>query len=234
MADKTFSPSSASLAKSDSESEDTRAFSTKTFDTAASAHDLSAPNVNTKAYVPTTSAYSRKVNGLDHGFAVASSDLQEKAAVLSTTSTTSPDQGRTADFGPGKTDTFAFKPADKQYLGPGAQNVPDGVDVKENVVLSRMSKLPDRPLTIDEVRELINHGTAPGAEDKAEEAPSKPLNDPSYQPKPLRESPDAGQSEAPPTLSAPGGNDDANDPVPPPGTMSAPPAPESAEPLPQR
>jgi hypothetical protein len=110
--------------------------------------------------------------------------------------------------------------ASKQYLGPGAQHVPDDIVIKDNFVISRMSGLPNRPLSIDEVRNLINHETKPNTDIKPDE-PSKPLNDPNYKPEPLRDMP------------APNNNDDANDPVPPPGTMASPQAPENSEQLPQ-
>ncbi len=109
--------------------------------------------------------------------------------------------------------------SNKMYLGPGAQRVPDDIVIKENVVISRMSGLPNRSLSIDEVRNLINHETKPNTDAKPD-APNKPLNDPNYKPEPLRDAP------------SPASEDDKNDPVPPPGTMAAPP-PENAEPLPQ-
>jgi hypothetical protein len=83
-----------------------------------------------------------------------------------------------------------------------------------------ISDLPNRALTIDEVRNLINHGFKPNTDLKPEEQ-SKPLNDPNYKPEPLREMP------------APATDDDRNDPVPPPGTMAAPQPPENSVPLPQ-
>jgi hypothetical protein len=222
MANKTFSPSSNSIQKSNSEfnNRDQNTFITKAY--VGDPSSPSAPNLNAKAAFPTTSAYSRNAAGFDKSYSTSKADAgQNRTAVLSS-SNVSTDQNRTAVLGgPEKPEVFASNSmGDKQYLGPGAQHVPDGINIKENVSLSRMSGLPNRPLSIDEVRNLINHGFKPDTDVKPEE-PSKPMNDPNYKPEPLRDMP------------APSREDDKNDPVPPPGTMAAPQAPENSEPLPQ-
>jgi hypothetical protein len=222
MADKTFSMPSDSLSKSNSEFQDP---DRNTFVTKAYAFDPSAPtvpNLDAKASFPTTTAYSRNATGFDKSYVTSNVDVgQNRTAVLGS-NTVSADQNRTAVLGgPQKPEVYGADPmANKQYLGPGAQHVPKGVTIKENTVLTQLTDLPDRPLSIDEVRNLINHGFKPDTTVKPAE-PSKPLNDPDYKPEPLRDMP------------AVPSDDDKNDPVPPPGTMAAPQAPENSEPLPQ-
>jgi hypothetical protein len=227
MAGKTFSLPSDSISKSASDfnNRDQNTFITKPYVLDSSAP--TAPNLDAKASFSTTSAYSRNATGFDKSYITSNADAGQNRTAVLAASTTSADQNRTAVLGgPEKPEVFASDPmADKQYLGPGAQHVPDGVTIKDNVIISRMSGLPNRPLSIDEVRNLINHGFEPNTDVKPPE-PSKPLNDPDYKPEPLRITPA-------PDTSAPTSDDDKNDPVPPPGTMAAPQAPENSEPLPQ-
>jgi hypothetical protein len=180
------------------------------------------PNLNTKALFPTATPYNQTAAGFNKSYFTTAATGQDRAAVLGS-STTTADQNRTAVLGgPDKPEVLsANSMANKQYLGPGAQKVPDGVVIKDNIILTRMSQIPSRALTIDEVRDLINHGATPNTDIKPDEA-SKPLNDPDYKPEPLRDNP------------SPGSDDDKDDPVPPPGTMAMPRPPENAEPLPQR
>jgi hypothetical protein len=89
-------------------------------------------------------------------------------------------------------------------------------------------------LSVDEVRALINHGFKPDLSEPAAPA-SKPLNDPNYQPEPLRIEPTSAD-DALPVPPAPGmhkvQDDDSNDPVPSPGTMAE--HPEDAQSLPKK
>jgi hypothetical protein len=222
MADKTFSLPSDSLSKgsSDFNNRDQNTFITKTYTEDSSAPF--APNLNTKVSFPAAAGYNRNAAGFDKSYASSSTDLGQNRTSAFASSNTSDYQNRAAILGgPEKPEVFASDPmANKQYLGPGAQHVPDNIVIKDNFVISRMSGLPNRPLTIDEVRNLINHDTKPNTDVKPDE-PSKPLNDPNYKPEPLRDMP------------PPNSDDDANDPVPPPGTMAAPQAPENSEPLPR-
>ena len=223
MADKTFSPPSDPISKSNSDykNPDQNTFITKTYALDPSAP--TAPNLNTKASFPTTSAYSRNTTGFDRSYTTSSANAgQTRTAVFA--SATSTDQGRTALLGSQTTSTFASSLAGKTFQGPEADAVHHHLTKLSNGQML-VTDLPNRPLTIDEVRDLINHGFKPNTDVKPEE-PSKPLNDPNYQPKPLRDMPALDRS-------APAGDDDKNDPVPPPGTMAAPPAPENSEPLPQ-
>jgi hypothetical protein len=219
MSDKSFSLSSDSLSKSNSEfkNHDQDTFITKTYVDDSSSP--SAPHPDTNATFATTSAYSRNATGFDKNYPTSSAAVGQSQTAVLGASRTAADQNRSAVLGAAeKPEVFASNSmSGKQYLGPGAQHVPDGLVIKDNIVISRMSGLPNRALSIDEVRNLINHETKPNTDVKPEE-PSKPLNDPDYKPQPLRDTP------------SPGGDDDKNDPVPPPGTMAAP---ENAEPLPQ-
>ena len=216
MADKTFSSGADTNFEHDALSKSDRTFVTKTYLDPAVA---SGNHFDTKENLPTAAAYSRGATGFDRAFATASADDQTRTASFAGTSTSSY-QNRTAAFvGPQTPEDMAFRPlAEKQYLGPGAQNVPAGYEIKENVVISRMSGLPNRPLSIDEVRNLINHDTKPNTDVPAAE-PTKALNDPDYKPEPSRDVPTRTD------------DDDKGDAVPPPGMMAAP---ENAEPLPQR
>jgi len=222
MANKQFSLPSDSLSKSDSslKNRDQETFVTKTYVDDASSPSAPHPDIGTR--FPTTSTYSRNAPGFDRNFPTSTADAGLTRTALLASSTTSADQNRAAILGgPEKPEALASNSmANRQYLGPGAQHVPDDIAIKDNIVISRMSGLPNRPLSIDEVRNLINHETKPDTDVKPEE-PSKPLNDPQYKPEPLRDTP------------SPAGDDDQNDPVPPPGTMAAPPAPENSDPLPQ-
>jgi hypothetical protein len=220
MANKTFSLSSDSLSKTNSDFKDQNTFLTKTY--VEDPSTPTAPNLNTKASFPAAVGYGRNADGFDKSYIVSNTDLGQSRTAVFGSSAVSADQNRTAVLGgPEKPEELASDPmASKQYLGPGAQHVPDDIVIKDNFVISRMSGLPNRPLSIDEVRNLINHETKPNTDVKPDE-PSKPLNDPNYKPEPLRDMP------------APNNDDDANDPVPPPGTMAAPQAPENSEPLPQ-
>ena len=216
MADKTFTYSAetnfgrAAVTKSDS------AFATKTYQDPALA---SGSHFDTPANLPTAAVSSRSALGFDRAYPTSSVDDQTKTASFSGTSTSSYQNRTAALAGPPTAEQTAFSPmADKQYLGPGAQHVPANDHIKENVVISRMTGLPNRDLSVDEVRDLINNDVKPNTDAPPPE-PSKALNDPNYKPEPDRNVP---------TRDA---DDDKDDAVPPPGMMGAP---ENTEPLPQK
>jgi hypothetical protein len=219
MANKKFSTDTDTLTKTDSSSHSV--FVTKAYTDNGS---LTAPNLNSKADVH-QSTFGKTADGFDKNYFTTTDSDQSHHAVLAS-ATTSPDQNHTAVLGgPDKQEALAADPfANKQYLGPGAQKVPDTF-AKGNVVLAHLNDLPNRPLSIDEVRNLINHATKPDFNAKPEES-SKPLNDPNYKPEPLRDDPAPSSSS-----SSPASDDDKNDSVPPPGTMAHPP--ENSESLPQ-
>jgi hypothetical protein len=221
LANKTFSLPSESLSQtnSDFKNRDQDTFITKSY---IGDNSTSVPNLNTKVNFPAAAGYNQNAAGFDKNYTTSNADAGQNRTAMFASPTTSADQNRTAVLGGSdKAEVLAANSmAHKQYLGPGAQHVPDDVTINDNIVISRMSGLPDRPLSIDEVRNLINHETKPNTDAKPEE-PSKPLNDPNYKPEPLRDSP------------SPASDDDKSDPVPPPGTMASPQTPENSEPLPQ-
>jgi hypothetical protein len=185
-----------------------------------------APNLNTKATFRTTSFTGTSASGLDKPFPTTEANLgPNQTAVLGAT-TTSPDQNRTAALNGQTVPMFASFMADKTFQGTEADAAHQHLKRLGNGQIE-VSDLPNRTLTIDEVRDLLNHGFKPNTAAPPPEA-SKPLNDPDYQPQPLRDDPS-------PTSSAPRArpaDDDKDDPVPPPGTMAPPP--DTSEPLPQR
>jgi hypothetical protein len=222
MANKSFSPSSDPLshANSDFTDHDRNTFATKSYVDRASSSSTANPDA--KASFPTFASNSRPAPGFDKNYATPNADPRLNRPAAFVPSNTAADQNRSAVPGGSEKpeELTASSMANKQYLGPGAQQVPEGIVIKDNIVISRMSGLPNRPLSIDEVRNLINHESKPDTDAKPAE-PSKPLNDPDYKPEALRDTP------------SPAGDDDKNDPVPPPGTMAAPQTPVNSEPLPQ-
>jgi hypothetical protein len=221
MANKTFSMPADSVSHGTSlyKEGDRNTFATKpyTFD----ASSPSVPNADAKFSYPTTSAYNRSATGFDHGYQTSNADAgQNRTALLA--SATSSDQGRTAILGGQTQSAFASSMSNKTFEGEEADAARRHLTrTKSGQIL--ITDLPNRPLTIDEVRDLINHGFKPDTDARPPE-PSKPLNDPDYKPQPLRDDPSPNTSDQ---------DDDKNDPVPAPGTMAAPPAPENSEPLPQ-
>ena len=172
FANKQFSADSIAVSKNGSSLvHNQEAYTTKAYT------DLSPANPTAQNY---DAKYSTSAaNESDHGdadaqfsknYTTSSSSLGHDAA--SSFSSTSSDQNRTATLGSKTSKTFASE-ISKQYLGPGAQHVPDGF-VKENVVMATVKDIPNRPLTIDEVRSLINHGIKPDL-DTAPSESSKPL-----------------------------------------------------------
>ncbi len=220
LANKSFSLPSTSFLPGNShlKSRDQDAFITKAYDDNEASP--SSPHPDTHATFPTSAAAStRNAAGFDRSYPTSGVDAgQSRAAWFA--SVTSPDQNRTAALAAGTISTPVSPLADKTFQGTEAGALHRHLTRLDNGQML-VTELPNRPLTIDEVRDLINHGFKPNTDVKPEE-PSKPLNDPNYKPVPLRDTP------------APPEDDDANDPVPAPGTMSAPPAPpENSEPLPQ-
>jgi hypothetical protein len=224
MANKAFSFSSDPLAKSDPDfkNPDQSAFITKPYTDIPSSS--SVPNLDAKPGLPATGAYGRSATGFDKSYITSTADADQNRTAPGV-STTSIDQNRTVQLGTHTIDTFPSSFNGKPFQGPEADAAKRSLTRLKNGQIS-VTDLPNRPLTIDEVRDLINHGFKPDTDTKAE-TPSKPLNDPDYKPEPLRDTPQ-------PDASSPA-SDDENDAVPPPGTMATPQAqtPENSEPLPQ-
>ena len=189
--------------------------------------DKSTPGLNHS--VPLASAgYTNRAQDFDKSFLTASRDVGQNK-VADEADSTSSYQGETALLGGHDVKTFASSMATKTYQGPETEAIKQDVS-KMNEGMVGLKDLPDRALTIDEVRALINHGIKPdtAADAKPPEA-AKPLNDPAYTPDP-----------APAPLRVQPGDDhhliDDNDIIPPPGMIAHPQGvvpPDEAEPLPQ-
>jgi hypothetical protein len=174
-----------------------------------------------KNYTTTTSnGFNRSDSQFEKNYGTPTSKMGSSQS--SSFSNASKDQNRTSSFS-GKTSEIHSANLAKQYLGPGAQHVPGGS--KDDVVIAHVSDIPDRPLSIDEVRGLINHGFKPDTT-VAPDAPTKSLNDPGYKQEASPEPPEA------PGARGPASDDDKDAPLPSPGAMAQPP-PENSESLPQ-
>ncbi len=217
FANKSFSADSLALSKKTYQTPDN--FSTKTYgNTGAtgSTSQLEKSSYNTSSYngshgdTQFGKSYTTTASTMDH----------DKSTQFASTSA---DQNHTSSFSGKSSDVYSSNMS-KQYIGPGAQHVPDGM-VKENKVIDHVSDLPNRPLSIDEVRGLINHGFKPDTTVAPGES-SKALNDPNYKPE---ASPDVPETTVPAHPVDDGKNVDL---LPSPGTMSETP-PENSAPLPQ-
>ena len=218
LANKSFVTGTSSIPQKDSSFEQSSSLIKPYALPVESDHAMS--NLNTKFPTSASNAYSRNATGLNKSFYQTSSDPMGKQTAVFASSTSS-FQGRTALFNEHSQKTFASPLADKSYQEKIPVIPQEGGKINAMDLQQELKDLPDRPLTIDEVRALINHGVKPDTSTRPEPA-SKPLNDPDYQPPPA----------PPPEAPAPASEDDKNDPVPPPGTMAQPP-PENSESLPQ-
>ena len=219
MANKPFSADAISISKKGANPVDDQAtFATKSYG-ALNQMNSEAQTYNTKYATSTATEVDHGDTQFTRNYATENSKMSQTSA--SSFSSASPDQDRTASLGDKKSKVFGSD-LSKQYVGPGAQHVPDG-SVKENVVMASVKDIPNRPLTIDEVRGLIDHGIKPDLNDRPNES-SKALNDPDYKPE---ASPEPPETSRPPVT-----EDDKNDPLPSPGTMSQAP-PENSVPLPR-
>jgi hypothetical protein len=227
MANKSFSGSSdiANTGHNDynkSSSENTFVTKPYSFDSKTS----SVAGLNNTATFPTTPLSNRTSTDFGKSFNTASADLGPTPT--SSFSSKAREQDRTAVLGGHTVDTPTSPLGAKVFYGDEADSAKKRLTRLKSGQMY-VQDLPNRPLTIDEVRELINHGFKPDTDKAADlDDSSKPLNDPNYVPKPIRETP---EMTAP---ASPASDEDKDDPVPPPGTMSAQPAPENSQPLPQR
>ncbi len=195
-----------------------RTFATKSYFTGpADDADKTVPGLDRKVPLQSFDGFDRTADGAEKKFAASDTDSdQNKTSDFA--SKTDDDQGRSAILGGQTVKTYANAMASKTYEGPEAMAVKRDLN-RMNQGLESIKDLPDRPLTVDEVRALIDHGIKPDLDAKPA-APSKALNDPDYTPDaapaPLR---DDSSSAIP-----------DQDSVPAPGTMAHP---ENAEPLPR-
>jgi len=178
---KTFSTSSAILSNDDGTNltHGQKRFETSSF--ATGAYNQSDRTFQTAAYKSSSSRNSddfsksyqlpAAASGLNRSFDVKGSDLQNKKALI-------------ADNPKDKVDPFAtpWSEGDKRFFDPALTHVKRDPYAPANVDTKKLNDLPNRPLTIDEVRRLINHEQVPDL-DKPPEPESGPLNDPNFVPK---------------------------------------------------
>ena len=223
LANKTYPSASLYQNNRAEEAREERTFITKPYliDNGSPTNQTVPMNFNSKAAYPVTSAYNRTAPGLDKSYPANQTDVaQNKSAQF--TAGTSEYQDRAVNLVTHKIETNSSPLANKTYAGPEA--ILERRDMaKMNQGLMEMKDLPDRPLSVDEVRNLINHGIKPDT-DTPPAPESKPLNDPDYKPDPVLPPP-------PPNTS--------DEELPSPGAMAAQhqqqqePPPENSEPLPK-
>jgi hypothetical protein len=236
---KTFMPASAPGSDKSSGINAQQSFETKVYDTSttSSVYDTGAkPTYHTASY-----AGAKAAAGYDQSFATTDTPSDMSKAHSPFAPVGAAEQNRAAPIDAKTYGTFASADANKDFNGPEAdairQHARPGAHIDGDLQL--VGEIPNRPLSIDEVRELINHGFKPDLDQPPPPA-GKPLNDPNYQPVPLRIEPtSADDAPAPvPAAASPGtgghkvDEDDANDPVPSPGMMADPP--ENSEALPNK
>ena len=207
-------------------SEVERTFLTKSYFGGTDSADKTTPGLNSLVPVSSADSYTHRATGFDKSFATTRADADQNKSADSF-NVASSYQGQAATLGGRPVDTFASSMSGKTFQGREADATKRDLN-KLNEGLLGMKDLPDRALTIDEVRALINKGVKPQVDAKPP-VPSKALNDPAYLPDP-----------APAPLRVKPGDEnhliDSNDNVPPPPGMIAHPQgiapPEDSEPLP--
>jgi hypothetical protein len=227
MANKTYQAEAAGESSARYQDKMQGSFITRSYVSGADTRaDETVPNFHSQVPVHGATGYGRSADGFSKSFQTTGDALdQNRSSALG--AKTASESGRAAVLGGHDIKTFAYAGGDKTYGGPEALAVKRDLD-RMNNGLETLKDLPSRPLTIDEVRALINHGVKPDLDQKPAPA-SKPLNDPDYLP-----------DAAPAPERTPGGVDlhDAND-LSTPGAVAHPdlavpePAPENSQPLPQ-
>jgi hypothetical protein len=225
---KTFIPAAASGVDKSADLNTQEAFATKVYDTTGPG---SVYNLGSKSTYQTASYNGTKAAaGYDQSFATksVSPELDQAASAFAPIGASG--QNLTAPVGAKTYDTFASPEEDKKFTGPEEEASHNHLKRLSNGQIL-IEDIPDRPLSIDEVRDLINHGFKPDFT-KPAVPDDKALNDPDYQPEPLRIDPPEDATPVPPAGTHKVQDDDANDPVPSPGTMAE--HPENTEPLPSK
>jgi hypothetical protein len=222
FADKSFSTRNSALSKNDTaaEARGDNHFLTKSF---SGTKPDSTSDLNRKYQTSSYTKSSRASDDFHRSFATSSSSMTQDKDV-SFASKTSDLQGRTANLGGPQKAPFSGLSdlSNKTFTDPEMTHVKrDPFASANGLDVSRMVDLPNRPLTIDEVRNLINHETIPNLDAKPDAA-SKPLNDSGYEPPTA--APMAHDDLAPP------GPEEKDAGLPSPGMMATP---ESSEPLPK-
>jgi hypothetical protein len=179
-ANKSFSTSEAILSKDDGThlTHDQKRFETSPF--ATGSYNQSDRTFETAAYKSSSRssddfAKSYQLPGAasdaNRSYDVKGSDLQDRKALI-------------ADNPKEKTDPFAtpWSDSDKRFFDPAMTHVKrDPYAAANGLDVEHLNNLPNRPLSIDEVRNLINHEQVPDLS-KPPETESKPLNDPNWEP----------------------------------------------------
>jgi len=239
LANKSFPTASLYQNHSAEEARQQRTFITKPFFAGNDVpSDRSVSNFNTKLAYPAVQGYNRTAEDTHKAYLANQTNAdQNKSARLS--SAPSEYQNRSAYLGNQKANVYASPLAHITYTGPGVNVIKKDMN-KVNVSLMQAKDLPNRPLTIDEVRDLINNGIKPDTDVHPAASQSKPLNDPGYEPgpppPPLAHS---SPSPAPALAPAPSSRGDSSDgDLPSPGAMAAQhlqqeQPPENSEPLPK-
>jgi hypothetical protein len=227
LAGKTFSTSFVSLSKNDNAAQSLglQPFATHSF--ATSSYNQPDSQYQTVAYRES----SRSSDAFSKTYELPTSGNSGADASRTFAVGTSEFQGKTASEAqvPTKPDPFATPSSmsEKTFFDPMMKHVKHdpyatGLDVK------RLADLPNRSLTIDEVRNLINHEQIPDLETKPDE-PSRALNDPDWAPE---ATPAVSQPDRADNLPvAPPAELDKDNELPSPGEMAQPP--ENSEKLPK-
>jgi hypothetical protein len=233
MASKTFSMGTVNPGGNDqaTEAREGRTFQTKSFLPEQAVSGGSMPDANRTFDTGAAFDFGHRTNESSKTFSTRSADLgatqtfggiktsplQDKTALVAETN-------KPALFADAEFSNKAFDDPELRHVrrDPYA----NGMDV------SRMVHLPDRPLTIDEVRELINHEVVPDT-DKPADDQSKALNDPQYVPPASPPFPTVAPA-APPVPATAHRDQDDSDVLPSPGMMATPEPPENSEPLPKK
>jgi hypothetical protein len=230
---KTFNPGTIDGANKSADLGSQKTFATKVYDTGPS----NVYNLGSKSTYKTASFDGTKAApGFGQAFATkdAPTDLDHADSAFAPIGAS--EQNRTAPIDAKTYATFAAPDSNKDFSGPEADALHRHAKPGERIDgdMQVIGEIPDRPLSVDEVRALINHGFKPNLDQPPAPA-SKPLNDPNYQPEPMRIEP-TSPDDAPPVAPATGthkvDDDDTNDPVPSPGTMAE--HPEDTQPLPSK
>jgi hypothetical protein len=224
MADKSFSTSFASLSKNDNVAQGlgSQQFATHSFTTTD--YRQSGSKYQTAAYKES----SRSSDEFSKTYALPASTGAGADANRTFAVQASEFQGKTAQEAsvPGKTDPFATPSSlsEKTFFDPELKHVRRD-HYAPNLDVERLADLPNRPLTIDEVRNLINHEQIPNLNAKPDES-SKALNAPDWSPEPT---PAPARADNLPV--APPAEMEKDGDLPSPGEMAQPP--ENSQPLPK-
>ena len=218
MANKTFAGADTSAwDKSSSMSNNTDAIGDKVYNNTqpTSVYDVGSKSTfNVATYDGVKSA-----PGADSTFVTKTADTGNNEASSEFAAIGASEQNQSSPIGDKAYAVSADAMADKTFQGPEEEARHRHLKIASNGQLL-INSLPDRPLSIDEVKSLINHGFTPNLSQPPPPA-SKPLNDPNYQPEPLRIEPTKPETP-PPAANTHVDDDDKDDPVPSPGTMADP------------